>query len=91
VRRALVLALLLLGCRTRPLDSMDLSTPADLAVAGDQGAPRDLSAAVDLITGPSNDLAGRDFATVMCGTAVCNTATEVCVFFNRGDRNIQCV
>jgi hypothetical protein len=83
MKRVLLLALLLVGCRTRLEDAPDLSGPAEPSV--DQGAPHDLSAAVDLITGASIDLAGRDFATVMCGTAICNTATEVCVFFNRGD------
>jgi hypothetical protein len=83
--RILVAALLLISCRTRPLEPPDLSPPPDLAAS-------DLASSVDLITSASmRDLATRDGA-VPCGGLNCDEATEICVFLNRGDcAKYQCV
>ena len=77
--RLLVAALLLVSCRTRPLEPADLATPHDLAGA-------DL-ASVDLITSAS-----RDLSQGPCGGLSCDEATELCVFLNRGDcSRYECV
>lgn len=78
MKRLAVAALLLLACRTRPLDAADLAG-ADLALV-------DLAHVDSAI-----DLAHADGA-VSCGSSFCDPATELCVFLNRGDcAKYQCV